>query len=179
MPNYLTAHKKNFLLEINFSKADLQPGAIVQFTYLNEEKKITKPLVVVLNPIYQGNMHAIRIDEILPKNVQKLVDEIKLWYSKRLDDKVNQRLPLVKVNVGSPKSFYEQKLRKLIPKLLKTEDCYREYKLNRMSAVKLIQYRFELQEELDAKLLAKKLKEKKLMDDAIKRVRAGIRAERI
>ena len=129
--------------------------------------------------MYQGNLHAIRIDEILPKNVQKLVTEIKLWYSKRLNEKVHQRLPLLKVNVGSPKSFYETKLRLLLPKLLKSEDCYREYKLNRISALRLIEYRFELQEKENALLEAKKKKERQLMDEAIKRVKAGARAKAV
>ncbi len=179
MTNYLVAHKKNFLKENNVSKADLVPGAIIQFTYLDEDRKMTKPLVVVLNQAYQGNIHAIRIDEILPKNVQRLVEEIKLWYSKRLNEKVNQRLPLLKVNVGTPKSFYENKLRALIPKLLKTEDCYREYKLNRISALRVIEYRFDVKEKEDAALEAKRLKEKKLMEDAIRKVRAGIRAGKV
>ena len=179
MTSYLIAHKKNFINENNVSKADLQPGAIVQFTYIDEDKKMTKPIVVVLNPLYHNNMHGIRIDEILPSKVQHLVTEIKLWYSRRLNEKVNQRLPLLKVNVGTPRSFYENKLRALLPKLLKTEDCYREYTSNRISALRLIEYRFELKEREDAILAAKKAKEKKLMEEAIRRVRAGIRAERI
>jgi len=179
MANYLMAHKKNFINENNVSKADLAPGAIIQFTYLDEDNKMTKPLVVVLNPMYHGNMHGIRIDEILPSKVQNLVTEIKLWYSRRLNEKVNQRLPLIKVNVGTPRSFYENKLRALIPKLLKSEDCYREYKLNHISALRLIEYRFELKEREDAMLAAKKAKEKKLMEEAIRRVRAGAQARRV
>ena len=173
MANYLTVHKKNFLSESAISKSDLAPGAIIQFTYLNENKEMTKPIVVVLNPVYHNNLHAVRIDEILPSRVQTLVNEIKLWYSRKLNEKVNMRLPLVKVNVGTPKSFYETKLRPLLPKLLKTEDCYREYKLNRISALRIVEYRFDLKEKEDAIKLAKKLREKKLMEDAIRKVRAG------
>jgi len=174
MTNYLAAHKKNFLSEIITSKNNLVPGVITQFTYLDENNKITKPIVIVLNPAYHNNLHGIRVDEILPERVQKLVTEIQLWYSKRLNEKVNQRLPLLKVNVGSPKSFYESKLKVLIPKILKSENCYREYKLNRISSMRVIEYRFDLQEKLDAKETAKKMREKKLMEDAIRRVRAGV-----
>lgn len=173
MPNYLPTHKKNFLNEFNVSKFEIQPGAIVKFTYVNEEKEITKPLVVVLNPLYKGNMHAIRIDEVMPDKVQKLVDTIKLWYSRKLEQKVHQRLPLVKVNVGSPRTFYENTLIHVLPRLLKTDDVYREYKLNRVSSLRLIEYRFNLQEQIDEKAAKKKEREKRLMDEAIKRVRSG------
>jgi hypothetical protein len=179
MTNYLQAHKKNFLSESTVNKSDLAPGAIIQFTYLDEDKQMTKPVVVVLNPVYHGNLHAIRIDEIQPIRVQRLVEEIKLWYNRRLNEKVNTRLPLVKVNVGTPRSFYENKLKLLIPKLLKSEDCYREYKLNRISALRVIEYRFDVKEREDAAIAAKKLKEKKLMEDAIRRVRAGAQARRV
>jgi len=175
MPNYLLAHKKNFVNELITSKANLVPGVITRFTYLDENDLMTKPIVIVLNPMYHGNLHGIRIDEILPSRVQKLVTEIKLWYSKRLNEKVNQRLPLIKVNVGTPKSFYESKLKILIPKHLKTEDCYREYKLNRISALRVIEYRFDLQDELDAQIAAKKAREKRLMEIAVLRVRRGER----
>lgn len=173
MPNYLLAHRKNFLTEIAMSKSSLAPGVVVWFTYLDEDKQITKPVAIVLNPLYQGNLHALRIDEIPPVRVQRLVEEIKLWYSRKMNDKANQRLPLLKVNVGSPKTFYESKLRLLMPKILKTEDCYREYKLNRISAMKVIEYRFDLQERLDEKEVERKAKEKRLMEDAIRKVRAG------
>lgn len=173
MTSYLAAHKKNFINEIITSKNNLVPGVVTWFTYLDEDNQITKPVVVVLNPMYQGHMHGIRIDEIQPIRVQRLVNEIKLWYSRRLEEKVNQRLPLLKVNVGSPRSFYESKLKLLLPKILKTEDCYREYKLNRISAMKVIEYRFDLQEDMDAETARKKLREKKLMEDAIRKVRAG------
>lgn len=172
MTSYLSAHKKNFISLHILNPADLKPGALIRFTYLDQEKKITSPIVVVLNPIYHGNMHAIRIDEIPPARVQRFVYEIELWYSKHINAKVNQRLPLLKVNVGSPRSFYESKLKRLLPAVLK-EECYREYTVNRMSALKIIEYRFDLQEDIDAEKEAKKLREKKLMEDAIRRVRAN------
>jgi len=178
MTNYLMVHKKNFINEIATAKANLQPGAIIQFTYVAEDRKMTKPIVVVLNPMYQQHLHAIRIDEIHPAKVQRLVNEVKLWYSRKLNEKVHQRLPLLKVNVGSPRLFYESKLKALIPKLLKTEDCYREYKLNHITALKIVEYRFDLQEKEDALALAKKAKEKRLMEDAIRRVRANAQARK-
>jgi hypothetical protein len=173
MTNYLSEHKKNFLKETMISKSDLQPGAIIQFIYIDEDNKMTKPLVVVLNQAYMGNLHGIRIDEIQTQRVQRLVNEINLWYSHRLNEKVRQRLPLLKVNLGLPRTFYETKLKHLIPKLLKTEDCYREYKLSRISALKIVEYRFDLKERQDAIVEKKKQREKQLMTDAVKRVKAN------
>ena len=181
LANYLELHKKNFLSEQPFNKTNLQPGAIIWFTYIDDEKKTTKPLVIVLNPVWHGNMHVLRIDEIRPEVVEKLVQQVDLWFNKRLNQQADLRLPLLKVNVGSPKSFYESKLKPLLPKLVKTElpELYREYTINRISNVKLIEYRFTLQEQRDEAALAKKEKEALLMKQAIDKVKAEARARAI
>ena len=181
LPNYLELHKKNFLSEQPFNKTDLRPGSIIQFTSIDDEKKTTKPLVIVLNPLWHGNMHVLRIDEIKPAVVEELVKQIDLWFSWRLNQQAKLRLPLLKVNVGSPMSFYQSKLKPMLPKLVKTElpELYREYTVNRISNVKLIEYRFTLQEQRDEAALAKKEHEALLMKQAIDKVRAEAAARAI
>jgi hypothetical protein len=141
---YLAQHRKNILNESIVSKSSIETGAIVSFTYINEQKKISKPLVLVLNPHFQNTMHGLKIDEISVPILQRLVTTIRLWYSKRLNELVGMRLPLVKVNVGPPKAFYHRVLKPLLQTQLKDESVYREYKLGKISNLKIIEYNFDV-----------------------------------
>lgn len=180
MADFLSAHKKNVVREFVFSKSDLKPGAIIQFNYVDKKKATSKPLVLVLNPMFQGNLHGIKLDMIPPIRLQRLVKEIDVWYSNALNAKVRQRLPLLKVNVGSPKSFYENILRPLLPAILRTIHCYREYRVNHITGLKLYEYKFQVVEDERLAEEARKQRERSLMDYAIKWVRnhLGIRKER-
>ena len=69
------------------------------------------------------------------------------------------RLPLVKVNVGPPKAFYHTHLKPIMRGGLKKADPYREYKLNRITNLTLIEYRFDLVEKVREKAEKKRQRE--------------------
>jgi len=156
MTTYLAEHKRNIMSEKAFSKGNIPPGAIITFNYTNEEKKTSKPMVLVLNPVWEGHLHGIRIDLIPERTLQRLTDTIKLWYSRKVNEMLRLRLPLLKVNVGPPKMFYEQTLKGIIKRQLKLAEPYREYKINHMSGVKIIEYDFHLKARLDEEAARKK-----------------------
>lgn len=162
--NYINSHRRFITSEKRISKNALVPGAITFFTYIDENKKVSKQLVLVLNPIWRGNMHGLILSEIPPMHVQKLAEAVDVYFSKRLNEMAKLRLPLVKVNLGSPKVFYESYLRGYMKRNLKTVEAYREFHLNKMSAVSVVEYRYKVQEEKDLLEAARKEKDRKALE---------------
>lgn len=54
------------------SRRDLVPGKVVQFTYDGEQKT-----ALVLNPEWQGKMHALSLKSINLNDVQEIIEVIK------------------------------------------------------------------------------------------------------
>lgn len=53
------------------SRQRLRPGAVVQFTYDGEQK-----YAVVLNPEWQGKMHALSLNSLSPEQLKMLLAEL-------------------------------------------------------------------------------------------------------
>ena len=157
--NHRTQHNKNIILKTSINRSRLEPGSIVTFNYVDENKRASKPLVLVLNPHYKGNLHGLKLDDISPNKLQELVNVIDLWYSRRLTELLHLRLPLVKVNVGSPKLFYKTKLKHLMETKIPKLDVYREYHSRKMSSLLFVEYQFDLKVKRDKDERRRKLNE--------------------
>lgn len=162
--NHRAHHSKNILLMKPASNSKLEFGSIITFNYIDEHNRPTKPLVLVLNPHYQGNLHGIKLDEVSPTKLQEIVNVVDLWYSKKLNELMRLRLPLLKVNVGSPKQFYNTKMKVLLESKVPKLEVYREYHTNKMRSVQLVDYKFDLQIKREREKRRQKLREyKKLL----------------
>ena len=73
LSNYdkITQHKTRIKQRYNYSKSSLEQGMIVEMTYKRRVKKgdptrleTKKYMVVVLNPVYKGYLHAISLENV-------------------------------------------------------------------------------------------------------------------
>jgi len=117
----------------------------------------------VLNPRWKNNLHGLALEVIKPKLLQEITYTVKLWYSRKLNDAAKLRLPLLKVNVGNPKTFYHAIFRNILEVKLKNVNCYREFVTNRMTNIKIVEYAFKLQEQLDQEAAEKGRNERNLL----------------
>ena len=69
--DFIDSYKDVFGTRRFTSFQKLRPGAIVQFTYDNEQKH-----AVVLNPDWQGKMHALSLKSLSETNLRTLLKEV-------------------------------------------------------------------------------------------------------
>ena len=50
-------HRRNIISEKSTTKMKIVPGAIVRFSYSGKDVNDKRPLVLVLNPRYKGQLH--------------------------------------------------------------------------------------------------------------------------
>lgn len=70
--DFVDSYKELFGTRRFVSRERLRPGAVVQFTYDSEQK-----YAVVLNPAWQGKMHALSLKNISPEQLKMLLAELK------------------------------------------------------------------------------------------------------
>ena len=148
---FRNVHKKNIMNEVSVGKPTgsakgvrLQPGHIVRFTYRGEKVSIKRPMVLVLHPKWQGQMHGLNLDYIPQRVLLQLWELTKETLQGKIQKLIKLRLPLLKPDIGNPKSFYYSKLRRFLKgKLGGTSSCYRTYNIDKVSALRIIDYRFE------------------------------------
>lgn len=160
--DYKSLHRKNFIAERVIPMSAIVPGAIITFNYVNEDKEFTKQMVLVLNERWKNNLHGLALEFITPKTLQEITTMVRLWYSRKLNEATKLRLPLLKVNVGNPKTFYHAIFKRIIEVKLKKVDCYREFVVNRMTNIKVTDYAYLLQEQID-KEAAENAEKKKVL----------------
>lgn len=68
----IEAHKDLFGIRQFISRSSIKVGTVVQFTYDTEQK-----YAVVLNPEWEGKMHAISLKGIDAQDLQRLLKELK------------------------------------------------------------------------------------------------------
>jgi hypothetical protein len=69
--DFIDSYKDLFGTRRFVSRQRLRPGAVVQFTYDSEQK-----YAVVLNPNWQGKMHALSLNNLSPEQLKMLLGEL-------------------------------------------------------------------------------------------------------
>lgn len=117
-----------------------QAGAFVRFTYNAPHTDDRFKEVLVLNPDWRGEMHAIDLKRVTPAERQVLTAIM----DPETREKGNHPYPLVNdilrrmdpvAELKNPVSFYQ----KFVKPFIRNKDCYRKYKLTYISAVQTIQ----------------------------------------
>lgn len=143
-PKYRQTHRKNIIKEATISKNKLEPGHIVRFNYGGKKVTTKRPLVLVLNPSYKGLMHGLNLDYLSESQLKQLWKLTKLELAGKIQKLTKLRLPLIKADIGNPKTFYNSRLKKFLRgKVGSTGVAYRTYTLNSIGGLRIIDYRFE------------------------------------
>ena len=69
--DFITSYKDLFGTRRFVSRERLRPGAVLQFTYDGQQK-----YAVVLNPEWQGKMHALSLNSLSPQQLKSLLTEL-------------------------------------------------------------------------------------------------------
>ncbi len=154
---FRNVHKKNIQNEVSVGKPTgtakgvrLQPGHIVRFTYMGKKVSTKRPMVLVLHPKWKGQMHGLNIDYIPERILVQLWALTKETLQGKLQKLIKLRLPLLKPDIGNPKTFYYSKLRRFLKsKLGGSSSCYRTYDISKVQSLRIIDYRFEDAENIE------------------------------
>lgn len=145
MRNFLNEHRKNIISEKIGKKADLESGHIVMFNYSGKNVKTKRPLVLVLNPNYNGKLHGLKLDAIPEDVLQKLYSIVRETKLDRFRKLIKLRLPLLSSDIQNPKKFYETKIKSFLNRHLprREQTPYRTYDSSEITSLRIVDYRFK------------------------------------
>ena len=78
----------------------------------------SRPLVLVLNPRWQGKLHGLNISYLKESNLKQLLGLVKETAQGRIKRLLKLRLPLLSADIGDPKKFYHSRLKGNTPEYL-------------------------------------------------------------
>ena len=137
-------HKGNIISEVASTKGKVQSGDIVFFNYSGKKVTTKRPLVLVLHPNWQGNLHGLNLDYIPEGTLRELWKMTKVTLQGKIERLAKLRLPLLKADIGDPKRFYYSRLKKFLKGSLgSTGVAYRTYDVKAIGGMKQVDYRFE------------------------------------
>ena len=137
-------HSKNVINEASSAKGKIVSGDIIFFNYSGKKVTTKRPMVLVLHPNWKGHLHGLNLDYIPETTLKKLWELTKVTVAGKVEKLIRLRLPLLKADIGNPKSFYNSRLKKFLTgQLGKTGVAYRTYSISAVGGVKKVDYRFE------------------------------------
>lgn len=142
--SWLRFHERNIIREdATINLTTLKPGQIIRFNYKGKKVRVSRPLVLILNPYYKGKMHAITLDYISDRLLKILYDLVREKIAGKIQRLTGLRLPLLKADIGNPQTFYYKQMKRFINTYYKgKESPYRTYNRSGMTNVRTIDYRF-------------------------------------
>ena len=134
----------------------LEPGMIIRFKY--SSKSDNNPLVLFFwNDSHEKNIHGLNLNYLTNYKIKNLFESFgKTTTISQVDEDEDEttllsedytRISLPPITKTQTKSVSEAKLemkrmyKNRVKPILKTDDCYRTYKLDRISSLKVIRYR--------------------------------------
>lgn len=143
--SWLRFHEQNIIREdATTNLTTLKPGQIVRFNYKGQYARVSRPLVLILNPFYKGKLHAISLDYISDRLLKILYNLVSEKLSAKIQKFTGLRLPLLKADIGNPQTFYEKQMKKFIHSYYQgKESPYRTYERRNMTNVRVVDYRFK------------------------------------
>lgn len=143
--SWLRFHERNIIREdATTNLTALKPGQIVRFNYKGKHARVSRPLVLILNPYYKRKLHAITLDYISDVLLKKLYGLVREKVGTKIQRLTGLRLPLLKADVGNPQTFYGKQMKTFINSYYNgKESPYRTYERSGMTNVRVIDYRFK------------------------------------
>ena len=148
----LTQHKSRIRRRYNYSKSTLEKGMIVEMTYKRRVKKgdasklETKTyMILVLNPVYDGYLHAISLEEISSTQLNKIATQWGLVNVGKGSAIVTEgiltglRIPKVEMKTSS-KRFYSSKFAKTRPPII---NSYRTFDISKVGKTTVCDYEWD------------------------------------
>jgi len=137
-------HQRNIIREEVGVFSKLQPGQIIRFNYSGKNSHTKRPLVLLLNARWRGQMHGVALDYISDAVLLKLRKIVQETVQQKMTKLISLRLPLLKADIKDPQKFYHSRLKTFIKAHFNSnESPYRIYLLSNVKNLRVIDYRFK------------------------------------
>ena len=145
-------HNQRIISQKRVSISGLKPGMIAKFTYKsNTIKNIfdKNPLILFLYRDNRFNLiHSINLNYLYENDVQNLFEHISKKIPIKLGNKLDGRSTYLEFTKEiKPKQLYESIIKPKLLNMKRTSDCYRTYKINKMSTIRLVNYKLDIIEK--------------------------------
>lgn len=190
MANRKLNHNRRILGRERIAKFDLTPGMFIEFNYRGKQIKDGKPLVLLLGLDNKNNlMHCININYLYEADVQNLFKKISQKTPIIFDDdydkaKTNVRMESARVTFSKRLDGYDLYSKIIRPVLFgtdRTKNCYRTYKINKITNLNLVSYKLDVVEAQvrdDVKVSKYALKSAELFKNLIEQ-KAAVKTDNI
>ena len=144
---HLNEHLRRANQKLAIAKAQLNKGMVVELLYKPDKGNIKRYVLTVLNPSFQGKMHAISMENISYSEYASFVESVGIMYIPKFQKYRGVNIPKVTMNVSSNRFYYGS-----VKSTSTLDSSYRVFNISKINSVRLIDYDFD--EKLIKKYLA-------------------------
>ena len=140
--DYTSTHSRNIITEDASGIYSIESGSIVRFNYKGKNVTNSRPIVLVLNPDWDGKLHGLALEPMSENMLNDLYKIVKETLGDKIEKITRLRFGRGKARITDPQQFYSSKLKPLMPTQSK-ESPYRTYLRSGVTNVRMIDYRFK------------------------------------
>jgi len=137
---HLTEHLRKANQKITIPKTQLQKGMVIEMMYKPESGNLKRYMLTVLNPNFEGKIHAISMENVSNAAYNNFVDGVGIRYIPRFQKYRGVDIPKVVMDVSS-RRFYIGKVKSEMRSTL--ENSYRTFSIKKTNSIRLIDYDFD------------------------------------
>jgi hypothetical protein len=142
MAQFYNAHKLNIEQDFVVSYNLIQKGMVLEFKYKTLESGIKHYMVVVLNSLYEGKLHALTLNNFTPFIFNRMAEKLGVVYSKRIQKLRLLNIPHL-IMEASSKRFYNADIKPFIEQKGRLNYSYRTFFKNKIGLVNAVNYKFK------------------------------------
>lgn len=142
MAGYTSAHLSNIENRVPISPYYLEKGMVAEIYYMKTsggKKELKKYVILVLQPLFQQKMHALKLDNVAPTILNKFVNNHGLAISKRMAKVKKIEMPKMIMD-SSSQQFYNSAVKSLLGSSWK--DTYRTFTFKQIMTATALNYNF-------------------------------------
>ena len=143
--SHLNEHTTRVQERVIIPKTKLEKGMLVECRYKPQEGESKRYIILVLNPVWKGEVHALSLDNFSFIIFDRLAREEGIRYIPKFQKIRGIDIPKLDINLSS-RRFYSSKLKQRMKNVYNR--AYRTFKLNQFGVLNLIDYKFSNDTEM-------------------------------
>jgi hypothetical protein len=140
--DYTSQHKSRIANNLSIHPTYFEKGMIGEISYMktvNKKKVLATYIILVLQPNWQGKLHALKLELISPSTLDSIAKPQGVTYSKRLAAFRKLNLPKIIMDESS-QQFYNSNIKSILSTAL--NGSYRTFKIADITSAKVLDYAF-------------------------------------
>ena len=135
---HLNEHLRRANQKLAIAKGQLNKGMVIEIMYKPDKGNLKRYVLTVLNPSFQGKMHAISMENVSYGDYASFVESTGIKYIPKFQKYRGVDIPKVTMDISSNRFYYSRV--KGAPSL---DTSYRMFNINKINSVRLIDYNFD------------------------------------